>query len=316
MDRYLARLARIAILIGLLSSLALVTAAPVAAEIQYSADLTADAVVPGPGDSSAQGGATFLFLVDDGRSCAFIEFEDAIAPSSVVIGEAEVGDTGPAVITFPVSGDADEFYSACTDVDAAVLTAIVANPSGYFLQVATEAAPDGASRGQIEAFDAGINVSFAKYACPGKVRSVDDINPVTFAPCVNAARTGDIEPAPAGFRYDPKPILFDLQASVTDANQTQTLDQAELDGGGSCNPGTMTCSIARGYLWFGVAEGEVSVQEQTMPTGYRFGAAVVSVDGSPLEAEVDQATATVSFDATGISGTVSVVVFDFRGPIR
>jgi hypothetical protein len=233
-----------------------------------------------------------------------------------VIGEGEVGDAGATVITYPVSGDADEFYSECADVDSAVLDAIVANPSGYFLQVATESAPDGASRGQIEAFDPGINVSFAKYACPGKVRSVDDINPITFAPCVSAARTGDIDPAPPGFRYDPKPILFDLEATVTDSTHTQTLDQAELDGGGSCNPGTMTCSIARGYLWFGVAEGPVSVRELTAPTGYRFGGALVAVDGSPLEGAIDMSTGTVSFDTTGLSGTVSVVVFDFRGPIR
>jgi hypothetical protein len=316
MDRPLARLARIGILLGLLTSLALATAVPAAAATEYSADLTADAVVPGPGDPSAQGSATFLFLADQGRSCAFIEFDKAIAPTSVVIGEAEAGESGPAVITFPASGDADEFYSQCVDVDPAVVDAIVANPSGYFLQVATESAPDGASRGQIEAFEPGINVSFAKYACPGKVRSIDDIDPITFAPCVNAARTGDIDPAPPGFQYDPKPILFDLEATITDSTQTQTLDQAELDGGGSCNPDTMTSFIARGYLWFGVTEGPVSVQQLTAPTGYRFGTALVSVEGSPLEAEIDKSTGTVSFDTAGVSGTVSVAVFDFRGPIR
>jgi hypothetical protein len=316
MQRFMNRLARVVILTSMVGVALASSAGPALAGIEYRTTLTSDAVHPGPGDPAVGGSASMGFHPEDGLACVTAEFTDFVAPTAVTIGLGTPESAGAPVITFNVTGEEDEFYSGCIDAAPALLEAIIASPSSYFLQVSTEAFPGGAARGQVEAIDTGIRVSFAQMICPGKVRTLADVNPETFAPCVGAIRTGDLGPAPDGYRYDPRPVVFDMAAQLTDEFGTRTLGDTEIEGGGVCNPETRRCSIGFAYVWPGVLGDELEVRQLSAPQGYSFGDALVFVDGSRIDADVDRSNASVSFDASGAIDNATVFVFDFRGPTK
>jgi len=292
-------------------------AAPVAARTFLNAPLSGSQVVPGPGAELEGQGA---IIVDGDEVCADVFVDDAFDGfTGVALYEGAVGAAGSVVITFPAPDPIEGgSYGGCA-TDAAAAAAVVADPGAYFLQVATAAFPDGALRGQLETPPPPTtSVTILTLACPGGVRSIADVDETSFAPCTNVARPGDIAPPPTGYVYDPKPIAFDLHATVTDDAGTRTLAEAEPDGGGTCDTTTRVCRIARSYSWSELVSGTTTVAIANAPRGYRVGfVRVTTIEGDPVDATVSADGRTISFDSTGIDW-VSIVVFDVRGgpPVR
>jgi CHRD domain len=135
-------------------SLSLVAAAgPAAAERMPGSDAGGApliAALTGPGNQS--GTATLTVNPGQQEVCFHITIASINAPvfaAHIHIGGA--GVNGPIVVPFflfkPPTTQTD--FSACVPGSRDVLTAILANPSGYYVNVHTTLSPGGAIRGQL-----------------------------------------------------------------------------------------------------------------------------------------------------------------------
>ena len=111
--------------------------------------LTGAAEVPGPGDEDGDGFANVFLRPSDNQICYDLSVNGIDDPSAAHIHEAGPDAAGPVVVTLetPVEGSVD----ACTDVDAALIERIEADPSGFYVNVHNADFPDGALRGQLAA---------------------------------------------------------------------------------------------------------------------------------------------------------------------
>lgn len=83
-----------------------------------------------------------------GRMCYMLEVEGLDTFTAAHIHEAAKGKDGPAVVTLQLLGeDGDD---VCVNVDAELLKKIARNQSRYYVNVHTEAFPEGAVRGQLD----------------------------------------------------------------------------------------------------------------------------------------------------------------------
>jgi hypothetical protein len=104
------------------------------------------ATLSGPGN----GDGTASVTLDPGASTVCYELTVTLDPpaSAAHIHRGEAGASGPIVVPFeaPSSGSA----SGCAQgVDAAVISDIMANPAGFYVNVHNSAFPGGAIRGQL-----------------------------------------------------------------------------------------------------------------------------------------------------------------------
>ena len=150
------RALRVAILFSVIFSLAITgptmavdPAAPVITEL--SVRLSGDQVVPGPGAIDAGSGSGYLMIdTDTGSACWSISWDGIDEPSSAAIHAGQAGEVGVSLIDL-----ADPLSDGCLEnLDSATLDAITADPSAYYLELASPAHPDGAIRGQLEAIEA------------------------------------------------------------------------------------------------------------------------------------------------------------------
>jgi hypothetical protein len=318
------RLARARVLVvsaALVAALGVVGAPPAAATLTITANVSGDQVVPGPGDDDAVGVASPFMRLDPedpgagGRACVFYETTGMDPATAAQIGSGDPGEAGTIVLTIPVD-DFGDGGSGCLDgVDPALVQSFNDDPAAFFVQLVTDAFPDGAVRGPITV-GAVIAVSVHKFVCPGSIRSAADLLAAPAGTCTPAARTGDFGSPPPGHTWDPKPTEFDIQVALLTAAGTLTLADADLDGGGTCGP--KTCTPGRWYTWQELAPGPMTMTELTFPKGYRFGWATVGpqADGEPVpSATVDVAHHSISFDMTefGATNGISISIYDFRG---
>jgi hypothetical protein len=120
--------------------------------------LSGDAEVPADsGDPDGFGLAGVRIDVETGLLCYGVKVANV---DEVVAGHIHVGGTdvdGPVVVDLMIleanmttNDEGHVRFTQClTDVDSEVLSAIVANPSGYYVNIHTTAFPDGAVRGQL-----------------------------------------------------------------------------------------------------------------------------------------------------------------------
>lgn len=120
-------------------------------EVQLTAELTADAEVPGPGDDGASGSfeGTMELREASGELC--YELTASGTSSEVVsahIHRGEEGEAGEIVIELraPVDGSS----SGCETVEAMDLVDLLEETSSYYVNVHSQDHPDGAVRGQLE----------------------------------------------------------------------------------------------------------------------------------------------------------------------
>ena len=130
------------------SVIAVVLAVPVAAiTTDMSTKLAGSAEAPGPGAEKGTGTATLAFDSEKGQVCYTLTASGTDTPTMAHIHKGAIGTPGPVVVTLtaPTSGRAEN----CTPVAVDVMSAILATPSDYYVNVHTAAFPKGAMRGQL-----------------------------------------------------------------------------------------------------------------------------------------------------------------------
>ena len=112
----------------------------------FGADLSGDAVAPEPGDPEGLGQAS-VDLTQAGQVCFQLSVEGIEPATGAHIHQGAEGQAGDVVVEreAPSEGSAN----GCVEAEEDVITAIVGNPSDYYVQVHNDEHPDGAVRGQL-----------------------------------------------------------------------------------------------------------------------------------------------------------------------
>jgi hypothetical protein len=143
--------------------LSLVTALAVAGALMFtgvsgassrktlSTTLTGAAEVPGPGDEDGTGSAQIRLFKD--KVCFRLSWENIDAPTMAHIHIGGPDVAGPIVVgLFMAETPLPETINrvgGCTAADPAVIDAIEADPSAYYVNIHNVAFPAGAIRGQL-----------------------------------------------------------------------------------------------------------------------------------------------------------------------
>lgn len=114
----------------------------------YSADVTlsGDAEVPGPG---AEGSGTATLTLLEGEACIEGELTDvgAVMMGHIHTGTAE--EAGDVLVDLEIATEGDGPFDSCVPVDQATADTIMADPSGFYVNLHTADFPDGAVRAQL-----------------------------------------------------------------------------------------------------------------------------------------------------------------------
>jgi len=103
----------------------------------------------GTSEPNATGSAIVRLRPDAGLVCYRLHAANVTLPTAAAhIHKGAAGVNGPVVVPFTAPG-ADGNSSGCSAADAALITDIVANPSGYYVNVHTKEHPAGAIRAQL-----------------------------------------------------------------------------------------------------------------------------------------------------------------------
>jgi len=119
-----------------------------AAPAKFSITLDPGNEVPGPGARGGSGSAQLTFEPDKGQVCYTLTSKGTDTPTMAHIHKAIDGVDGPVVV--PLTAPANGTSKGCAAVKPDLMTAILANPSQYYVNVHTAAFPRGAMRGQLK----------------------------------------------------------------------------------------------------------------------------------------------------------------------
>lgn len=122
--------------------------------VTLKAPLSGADEVPGPGANPGVGAA--LVEVSATQACADLKVTMGEKPTAAHIHQGAKGASGPVVVDlkpeFTPGESAFTSPKKCVDVPAEISAALVANPSAYYLNVHSDAHPNGAVRGQLDKF--------------------------------------------------------------------------------------------------------------------------------------------------------------------
>jgi len=105
----------------------------------------------GVGDTDGSGNAIVRFRTDEAQVCFRITVQNIRLPSvGAHIHRGPAGTAGPIVVPF-TAPNASGTSSGCVTADRALIDAILAAPTGYYVNVHTTDFPGGAVRGQLPA---------------------------------------------------------------------------------------------------------------------------------------------------------------------
>lgn len=141
--------ARIVTLLLAMTLLALTpSAAAASTDNVLATTLTGAEEVPGPGDPDGIGVAAILLKPDTGRVCWAYAVKRVDPITAAHIHRAPAGVAGLVVV--PLAPPNRFGYSiGCTTADPALVADIVANPTGYYVNVHNATFTAGALRGQL-----------------------------------------------------------------------------------------------------------------------------------------------------------------------
>jgi CHRD domain len=130
---------------------------PTRGGVQLTATLTGANEVPGPGDTDGAGTASIRTLAGLGQICYLLNVSKITLPATAAhIHSGAAGVAGPPVVGLkpPAGATATATTGSsrgCVTTPRALVAAILANPSNYYVNVHTTDFPDGAIRGQLSA---------------------------------------------------------------------------------------------------------------------------------------------------------------------
>lgn len=109
--------------------------------------------VPGPGASPGVGAA--LVTVTGTRICPELKVTMGEKPTVAHIHQGAKSASGPVVVDLKpefTSGESAYESKTCVDVPADTVNQVLANPEGYYVNIHSDAHPNGALRGQLTKF--------------------------------------------------------------------------------------------------------------------------------------------------------------------
>jgi hypothetical protein len=121
--------------------------------ISLKAALTGAEEVPGPGVKDGVG--AFLIDLTGTQGCYTLKATMGEKPTMAHVHRGTKGSAGPPVIDLMPSfepGEAAFVAKRCIDIPADTVTRLLGNPGGYYVNVHSDAHPDGALRGQLARF--------------------------------------------------------------------------------------------------------------------------------------------------------------------
>jgi hypothetical protein len=139
--------------VAVLCSIVLLASPASAATVVLQATLTA-AAVPTGGDPAGSGEAYVIIDTVSGRVCTVVVTRGVAQVFAAHIHKGAAGVQGPHAIDLnnPVDYGTGTTYSVtCTVESPALIADLVANPSGYYVNVHSTGRPLGAVRGQLSA---------------------------------------------------------------------------------------------------------------------------------------------------------------------
>ena len=121
--------------------------------VTLKAPLSGAEEVPGPGANPAVGAA--LVDISGTKLCSDLKVTMGEKPLKAHIHQGAKGASGPVVVDLKpefAPGESAFTSKTCVDVPSDTSAQLIANPSGYYLNVHSDAHPDGALRGQLDKF--------------------------------------------------------------------------------------------------------------------------------------------------------------------
>ncbi len=116
---------------------------------RLTATLTGSSEVPKPGDPDATGTAMVNLDVSKTEVCYDVTVQKIDRPVGMHIHEGEAGKSGPVVVPLTTPTASDTTTSGCANADATLMGRIAANPGNFYVNVHSDAYPEGAVRGQL-----------------------------------------------------------------------------------------------------------------------------------------------------------------------
>jgi hypothetical protein len=123
------------------------------APVTLKARLTGAEEVPGPGLPVGVG--SFAIDVAGPKGCYTLNATMGEKPTQAHIHQGVKGSAGPVVVDLMpnfLSGEAAFLARSCVDLPADTAAKLTADPAGYYVNVHTDAHPNGALRGQLARF--------------------------------------------------------------------------------------------------------------------------------------------------------------------
>ncbi len=103
--------------------------------------------VPGPGDPDAFGMASIRLNPETSEVCWRLKVFNIAPATAAHIHVGPMGVAGPVVV--PLSPPTNGLSTGCATADPALIMDIIANPTGYYVNVHNADFPAGALRGQL-----------------------------------------------------------------------------------------------------------------------------------------------------------------------
>ena len=196
----------------------------------FDASLSGATEVPGPGDPDGTGSAVVAVDGTNNRLCVTTQVANIILPATaehIHIGAAGVAGGVVVGLTAPASANA----GSCGSGSAAVIAAIIAAPTGHYLNTHTSDFPGGAIRGQLSARVASIPAIAPVPAATNVGPVISLVPPTTIAPTTTAAPVTTAAPtttgAPVTTTTTPTSTTTLAPATTTTAVAAETAAPAE-----------------------------------------------------------------------------------------
>jgi hypothetical protein len=209
-----------------------------------------------------------------------VEVTITLTEDAVVVDEQVVTAEADGSLAFSITFEPTEIGAWAIDAEALYV------PCGVQVQLVVEpAGPD-------------VPVNVATFVCPDEIQSTAELVAAgEFTACDIAVRAPDLGSPPVGYSWNVVAADIDFDLYSADG-LVRSIETANLEGGGTCDPSTLICGYSYAYQHQFVVSGE-AILDLFGPAGYRLGHATVSTATEPtqvIDAAVDLEAGSLVFD--------------------